>query len=266
MLNDTDFRVAVLCSTRAPGLPELLEADAQARGWTLAGVITSDPECRALPDLARSGVLTAVHDIRQFYRARGARLGDLAIRREYDYVTVDVLDALGIDLVVLCGYLHIVTAPLLEAYGDRVINVHDADLTLLDEHHLPRYRGLRSTRDAVFAGERETRSTVHVVTADVDVGPPIVRSGAFATHPMVNEARRWGAASTDMLKAYAYAQREWMMRATWGALLIRAIELMARGEVRVLDGRAVVRGGFGPVELPAPRTEIATPWCCAEGA
>ena len=87
--------------------------------------------------------------------------------------------------------------------------------------------GVESFRDpclAVFAGEPETRSTVHLVTPEVDVGPALVRSWPFPVHPMVDDARRWGA--IDILKAYAYAQREWMMRAAWGPMLRKAIALL----------------------------------------
>jgi hypothetical protein len=61
------------------------------------------------------------------------------------------------------------------------------------------------------------------------------------------DARAWDA--RDVLSAYAYAQREWMMRASWGRLLEHAIVRHARGEVRILDGKAVVGGALGPEEL-----------------
>ena len=128
--------------------------------------------------------------------------------------------------MILCGYLHILTGPMLEAYPERIINIHDSDLTLTDALGRPKYRGLHAVRDAVFAGERETRSTVHLVTPEVDVGPPLFRSWAFPTHPLIDAARRWR--STDILNAYAYAQREWMMRASWGQLLATAIDLYGK--------------------------------------
>ncbi len=230
MLSDTDFRVAVLCSRRAPGLTELLREAATASRWTLAGVVTSDPDCRDLPLLERAGVPAAVHDIRAFCRARGAPLGDLGVRAEYDHLTADLLGAIGVDLVVLCGYLHIVTAPLLAGYPGRIINIHDSDLTLTDAAGRPRYRGLRSTRDAILAGEPETRSTVHVVTEAVDFGPPLLRSEPFPVHrPAVADLRG--------LKACVYAQREWMMRASWGRLLAEAIGRFAEGDLPAREAR-----------------------------
>jgi len=240
------LRVAILCSRRAPGLSHLLECDA-GRMWQLVVGVTSDPESEA-PGLFQAAQIPALtHDIAAFYRARGARQSDLAVRQEYDRATLKLLRPFRPDLIVLSGYLHIVTAPLLGAFPERVINVHDSDLALVGHDGRPRYRGLRSTRDAIFAGEPETRSTVHLVTPEVDVGPLLVRSWAFPTHPLVADARSWGAA--DIPKAYAYAQREWMMRAAWGPLLARAIELFAKDEIRFLHGRPVVAGTLGPEEL-----------------
>jgi len=227
--------VAVLCSRRAPGLSYLLESDANlGRTYELTAVVTSDPECIERDRVIEAGVPWVVHDIRAFYAARGATLRDLDHRAEYDLLTARLLAPFRPDLVLLCGYLHIVTAPLLEAYPDRVLNIHDSDLAQVDDQGRPRNRGLHAVRDAIFAGEHETRSSVHVVTPEVDGGPLLLRSWAFETHPLVDAAREWGA--TDMLKAYAYAQREWMMRAAWGPLLAAAIDLAAQGEIRVRDG------------------------------
>jgi hypothetical protein len=66
---------------------------------------------------------------------------------------------------------------------------------------------------------------VHVVTAEVDVGPVLLRSRGYPVDVPV-AARRAGA--TDLVKRYAYRQREWMMRDAWGPMLSEAIALMAR--------------------------------------
>jgi folate-dependent phosphoribosylglycinamide formyltransferase PurN len=220
------LRVVLLTTARAPGLDHLLERDPhRGRRYELATVVATDPASAALAQAAASGVPARLHDLRAFCASRGGRIGDLGIRREFDAATVRLLEAHHPDLVVLCAYLHVLTEPMLERFPDRIINIHDADLGLTDANGRPRFRGLRSTRDAVVAGEPETRSSVHLVTREVDHGPVLLRSAPFPMHPMVDDARRWGA--TDILKAYAFAQREWMMRACWGPLLARAIALMA---------------------------------------
>jgi folate-dependent phosphoribosylglycinamide formyltransferase PurN len=122
-----------------------------------------------------------------------------------------LLEPYDADLVVLCGYLHILTAPMLDRYRDRLVNVHDGDLTVLDADGRPRWRGLRSTRDAMLAGAGETRSVVHLVTEEVDLGPVLLRSRPFPVR-----------------QTSASAQRDWMMRTAWGPLLARTIYLFAR--------------------------------------
>ena len=243
------LRVAVLTSRRAPGLSWLLEHDPE-RGqlYDIVAGVASDPECEELPRWRATGTPALSHDLRAFCAERAGQRADLNLRREYDARTVSFLERFGPELVVLCGYLHIVTEPLLAAYPMAVINVHDADLAVVGPDGRPVFRGLHSTYDALAAGRPETRSTVHLVTAEVDHGPPLVRSWSFPTHPLVADARRWKA--ERMLKAYAYAQREWMMGSAWGPLLARTIRHFALNQVRVLDGRAVIAGRLGPEELP----------------
>jgi folate-dependent phosphoribosylglycinamide formyltransferase PurN len=220
------LRVAVLTTARAPGLSHLLRNDpGRGRVYEIVAVVATDPASEALVEAADARVPGQVHDLRAFCSARGGRVGDLALRRDFDAATVRLLDPCRPDLVVLCAYLHVLTAPMLEAYPNRVINIHDADLSILGQDGRPRYRGLRSTRDAILAGEPETRCTVHLVTPEVDVGRVLLRSSAFAVDPLVGDARRWG--MRDFLKAYAFMQRDWMMRTCWGPLLAGAVELMA---------------------------------------
>ena len=187
--------LALLCSHRAPGLEYLLER--RGRDFDLATVVTTDPASAALPLLHRAGVPALVHDIHAFGTAR-------AVRPAFDAATRDLLAPYRPDVLVLSGYLHIVTAPLLAAYPERIINVHDGDV--------PKYRGLHATRDAMRAGEPGTLCTVHVVTEEVDAGPVLARSDVFPVG-----------------ERHHYMQREWMMREAWGPLIVRAIGLIAPG-------------------------------------
>lgn len=243
------LRVGILTSARAPGIERLLErSGGRGAPYRIVGVVASDPESTALPAARAAALPAAVHDPEAFCRERGTSTADGEARRAFDRGLARQLRSLGAEAVVMCGYLWIATRGLLDAFPDRVINIHDADLTIRNEEGVPLYRGLRSTRDAVLAGEPETRSTVHVATERVDVGPPLVVSRPFPVHRMVEQAREWRA--EDLLEAYAYAQREWMMRASWGSLLDRALELMADGRIEVRsDGPARVDGAPAPLEL-----------------
>lgn len=231
------LRVAVLTSARAPGLAHLLERDTlHGRAYRIVGVLASDPGCAERLLCERNGVTLAVHDLRAFAAAHGARWTDMRLREEYDAAALDRLAAWAPDAVVCLGYLRVLTPRFLAAFPRRVVNVHDADLAIRDDRGEPRYRGLRSTFDAIAAGEPETRCTVHVVTPALDQGPIVARSRAFPVHALVADARRWGA--TDILKAYAFAQREWMMRTAFGPLASHALVRMARSQA-AMGGRGV---------------------------
>ena len=228
------LRVALLCGARAPGLERLLEASAgPGPEYRLVAAMTTTAECDALPALEEAGVPTTVHDIDRFLRSCDLRLSDRGARRAYDLGTVAILAPHRVDLVLLSAYLLVLSDSMLSAYPGRIVNVHDSDLTALNPDGRPRWRGLRSTRDAIAAGARETRSTIHVVTEEVDRGPVLATSKSFPVHPLVGDALRWGA--KDMVSAYAYAQREWMMRSAWGDLMDRAARMYARGEVAFAD-------------------------------
>jgi len=136
-------------------------------------------------------------------------------REEFDRETASMLAQHDVDLVVLIGYLYIVTRPLLRAFRRRMLNIHDGTA---------KYPGLHATRDAIVAGERETFSMVHVVTEELDRGPVVAMSEAFPVAPFVQRAVSAG--ETDIVRAYAYAQREWMIRSSWSALVARALDAM----------------------------------------
>jgi hypothetical protein len=170
-----------------------------------------------------------------------------------------------LDLLVLASYLYVVTKPMLSFFRHRIINVHHSDLIQRDKAGRARLTGLRAVRDAIFAGERETRATVHLVTKELDQGPPFLRSWAFPVSPLAHDALAWDAA--DVLKAYSFAHQEWMIRSTWGPLLASALGLIATERLDLtalaratpdilgrpwdLDASGAIRGG-GPTPALSP--------------
>lgn len=78
------------------------------------------------------------------------------------------------DLVVLAGFMRIVTNPFLERFCNKIINVHPADLTELDEKSHRKFIGANSVYDALKNGKKKTRSTVIFINEGVDSGPILV--------------------------------------------------------------------------------------------
>jgi folate-dependent phosphoribosylglycinamide formyltransferase PurN len=223
------LRVAVLCSRRCPGAADLLADRRRGWRWQLTGVLTSEEDMADRPLFAAAGVPVLSHPIRDFYRRRGRPLSDLATRREYDEEVARALSPFQADLLLLSGYLYIATEQLLDAFGRRIVNVHGSDLTRADANGRPKYPGLRAVRDAIFAGEFETRATAHWVTEELDMGPPIVRSRAFPVSPLVPDALARG--DVRALKAYAFAHQEWMLAEAWGPLWTTVIGLAGASRI-----------------------------------
>jgi folate-dependent phosphoribosylglycinamide formyltransferase PurN len=163
-------------------------------------------------------------------------------RKSFDTATAAMLLPYDVDAVILLSYLYVITEPLLAAFPDRILNVHDANLALRRPDGGPRYPGLHATRDAILAGEHETRSSVHIVTPQLDGGPMIVCSRAFPVAPFVRDAVAAGA--EDIVRAYAYAQREWMMRNSWGALVVEALSIWSTAAMPPLFAVASESGGM----------------------
>lgn len=198
MLNN----LAVLCSRRAPALDAVLPY--------ATCVITT----HANAEIDTGNVPLIRHPIRKH-----------SDRRLYDALTAHVLREMGVGTVLLLGYIYVLTDAMLSAFPQRIFNIHDSDLTLRRPDGERRYIGLHSTRDAILGGERETRSTLHLVTEKLDGGPVLALSGAYPVAPFVHEAAAAG--HLDIVKAYAYAQREWMMRDCWPEL---ASTVVGRGD------------------------------------
>ncbi|MEA3514108.1 MAG: formyltransferase family protein [Nanoarchaeota archaeon] len=120
--------------------------------------------------------------------SRAAEQGEQAleeyIRRCEDYETIVAQklndyakdNDFNIDMVFLAGYMRIVRAPLLEAFPDKMINIHPADLSVIDDQGKRLYDGDNAVVKAIIAGEPATYSSAHLVTPDLDEGEMIVRS------------------------------------------------------------------------------------------
>ena len=136
---------------------------------------SGEKRCRARDIADEYGISYECEDIRDFYRERGVKRTDLRLRPEFDRLVVEKVAPHGVDIVALAGYMSITTRPLLEAYEGRMINVHPADLSIMEGNER-KYVGIHVVRDAILAGERALRASTHVVREKVDHGEVLVVS------------------------------------------------------------------------------------------
>jgi folate-dependent phosphoribosylglycinamide formyltransferase PurN len=241
------LRVGVLCSRRAPGLAELLERSRHG-AFEIVSCLTSEEDFAERRLARKAGIACFSHPVRAYHRARQAPLSNRAARAGYDAATARLLAPFRPDLVVLSSYLYVLTAPMLDAFPNRIFNVHGSDLLQTDPAGRPRYPGLRAVRDAIVAGETETRASLHLVTEALDEGPVLLRSWPFPVSPLAADAR--AAKSRETLHAYAFAHQEWMMQRAWGRLLAGGIELTAGSPLRLEKGVFRVGAHRGPWDVP----------------
>ncbi|WP_026374991.1 phosphoribosylglycinamide formyltransferase [Aestuariibacter salexigens] len=91
-----------------------------------------------------------------------------ASREEYDAALMQHIDSYSPDLIVLAGFMRILTEPFVQHYHGRMLNIHPS--------LLPKYKGLDTHQRALDAGELEHGASVHFVTAELDGGPVIIQS------------------------------------------------------------------------------------------
>jgi folate-dependent phosphoribosylglycinamide formyltransferase PurN len=229
----------VLCSHRTPGLMYLLNrCPDRSVAYEIVCVVTSEETFAEEVRVERRGIPTLTHPIADFYAARGASLyRDVDTRAEYDAETVKRLEPYFVDVILLDGYLYLVTTPLLKAFPNRIINLHFADLTVRRADGGPRFPGIRAVGAAIAAGCRETRATVHLVNQEPDDGAPIVRSWPFPTLLVAGELMQ-----PDLFRAYVSAHQQSMMDAASGPLIAAALRLIATGAIDMQD----LAGGSRP--------------------
>jgi phosphoribosylglycinamide formyltransferase-1 len=149
------MKVAVLASGAGTNLQALLDA-VHGREVEVVAVASDKPGAQALERAAAAGVQTRVFE-RDAFADRAAR----------DAAMADWLDSLGVELVVLAGYMALLDAGFIARFRDRIVNVHPA--------LLPAFPGVRAIEQAVEYGVRVFGVTVHLVDEGIDTGPIILQ-------------------------------------------------------------------------------------------
>ncbi|WP_250450540.1 phosphoribosylglycinamide formyltransferase [Caballeronia sp. ATUFL_M2_KS44] len=152
-------KIVILISGRGSNMEAVVRACARD-GWParVAAVVSNRPDAAGLGFAAANGIETAVVDHRAF---DGREAFDAALARE--------IDRFEPDLVVLAGFMRVLTDAFVERYAGRMLNVHPS--------LLPCFPGLRTHQQALDAGVRVHGASVHFVTPTLDHGP-IVAQGA----------------------------------------------------------------------------------------
>jgi phosphoribosylglycinamide formyltransferase-1 len=151
-------RLAVLISGRGSNLQAFIEASAGgALSADIAVVISNNPDAAGLELAARAGIPTRSIDHRQY-----------PSREAFDAALAEAVGQWEVDLVILAGFMRILTPNFILPFSGRLLNVHPS--------LLPRYPGLNTHQRALDAGDREAGVTVHFVTLELDGGPPIVQA------------------------------------------------------------------------------------------
>ncbi len=158
--------IGVLVSGEGTNLQALIDA-----GLPIAAVASSRPDARALERAREAGIATSVFEI----QPSSDRLEPVtAVRRNRDQATADWLEAHGVRLVVLAGYMQLLTPAFLARFPGAIVNVHPS--------LLPAFPGLDAIERAVAAGAHETGVTVHLVDEGIDTGP-VLRQESVPVEP-----------------------------------------------------------------------------------
>jgi phosphoribosylglycinamide formyltransferase 1 len=197
--------VGVLISGRGSNLQALLDAAATgALGARVSVVISNVATAPGLERARRAGVPAVVHD----HRGRS--------REDHDRAMLADLRAHGVDLVCLAGYMRLLSPVLLEAYPQRVLNVHPS--------LLPAFPGLDAQRQAWEHGVKVSGATVHLVETGLDTGPIVLQEAV----PVLDSDR-----PEDLAARILAAEHR---------LYPRAVRLLLEGRSRVEGRRVRVEG------------------------
>jgi phosphoribosylglycinamide formyltransferase 1 len=190
------MKVAVLASGEGTNLQALLDKVHGEDGIEVVAVASDAPEARALERARASGVETGVFALQDY--------GDRLAR---DRAMASWLRSRGVELVVLAGYMRLLSQEFLGTFPGRIINVHPA--------LLPAFPGLRAVEQAIEYGVKVFGVTVHFVDQGVDTGPVILQQAVELPD---------AGCTDEVLERLHPIEHE---------LLPEAVRLIARGAVKI---------------------------------
>jgi phosphoribosylglycinamide formyltransferase-1 len=198
--------IVILISGRGSNMEAIVRA-CGSEGWSarIAAVVSNRPEAPGLAFAASHGIATAVVEHTRF-----------PDRESFDAELATVVESFQPDLVVMAGFMRILTPGFVQRFEGRMVNIHPS--------LLPAFTGLHTHRRALEAGCKVAGATVHFVTADLDHGPIV----AQAVVPVLSD-------DTEAALAARVLAREHV-------LYPRAVRWIVEGLVRV-EGHVVTHAG-----------------------
>jgi len=198
--------IAVLVSGSGTNLQAIIDTiETKRLDAKIEVVLSNKADAQGLVRAQDHGIPTAVLDHKQF-----------PSREAYDQAVVDILRARGVELVVLAGFMRLLSPVFVKAYSNRIMNIHPA--------LLPSFPGLHVQKKALEHGVRFSGCTVHFVNEECDEGPIIIQ----AVVPVFPDD------SEESLAARILNQEH--------RIYPRAIQLYAEGRLRVEGRRVLVDG------------------------
>ena len=152
------MRIAVLISGNGSNLQAMIDACKAGRiAGELVGVISNKADAYGLQRANDAGIKAQVI-ANQAY----------ASRDEYDVALIQQLDEWQVDLVILAGFMRILTPAFVQHFAGRILNIHPS--------LLPKYQGVKTHERAIAAGDQVHGASVHFVTDELDGGPVVLQA------------------------------------------------------------------------------------------
>ncbi|MCB1111764.1 MAG: hypothetical protein H7A37_09370 [Chlamydiales bacterium] len=205
-------------------------------GFEIKAIFT-DRMCRCHEIGMQSNIPVIYHSFSKFFEENELEdRKDPSTREAYDKEVIDLVEECAlendfeIDLIVLAGYMRLVSSAFLKHFQNKVINIHPADLSVIDSEGNRRFTGADAVYLALSEGETRTRSSVILVDEHVDAGPVLVSGPWLRYHEKFPVTK-------DRAKMHQEKQKE---HSDWPALN-KAIELISTGKLSIdVEGRVYV--------------------------
>lgn len=205
------LKIVVCVSGGGTNLQAIIDAvgNKTIRNTEIAGVISNNRNAYALERAANAGIPGICVSPKDYVN-----------REEFHEALLENVHKMQPDLIVLAGFLVTIPEQMIEEYENRIINIHPS---LIPSFCGVGYYGLKVHEGALARGVRISGATVHFVDKGTDTGPIILQKAVDVKQGDTPEI----------------LQRRIMEEAEW-QILPKAIDLIAAGKVKVIDGKAVV--------------------------